>query len=260
MSLYGSALWGSIASTTSSAVSSSSGSSADSGALPSTVVEGYNTAANDAHFNAKTKFPGQLKDLSLVRTLSTIPKADFTPQHQPVGDDKIGKWVYPSEQQYFNAMKRKGYNPREEDVAVILAIHNSVNELGWKRILEWEALRGCKTPTLKRFLGRPKDLSPKARILVALGKDPPFDRHDWIIEREDGKEVRYVLDFYSSDPAASSSSTKSGSNSNSNSNSTTAAHAHGASSVPVHIDVRPALDSPGALFDRIQFSLGIRAP
>ena len=25
----------------------------------------------------------------------------------------------------------------------------------------------------------------------------PFDRHDWIVEREDGKEVRYVIDFYS---------------------------------------------------------------
>ena len=66
-------------------------------------------------------------------------------------------------------MKRKGYNPPEEDVPVILAIHNSVNEKGWSKILEWEALSGSNTPKLKRFVGRPKDLSPKARFLHFLG-------------------------------------------------------------------------------------------
>jgi cytochrome c heme-lyase len=39
-------------------------------------------------------------------------------------------------------MKRKGYNPAEEDVAVVLQIHNIVNEKGWSQIKEWEALRG----------------------------------------------------------------------------------------------------------------------
>ena len=39
-------------------------------------------------------------------------------------------------------MKRKGYNPPEEDVAVVLQIHNIVNEKGWSQIKEWEALRG----------------------------------------------------------------------------------------------------------------------
>ena len=29
----------------------------------------------------------------------------------------------------------------------------------------------------------------------------PFDRHDWIVLR-DGKEVRYVIDFYSGQPGA----------------------------------------------------------
>jgi hypothetical protein len=29
--------------------------------------------------------------------------------------------------------------------------------------------------------------------------EPPFDRHDWIVDR-DGKEVRYVIDFYAHDP------------------------------------------------------------
>ena len=50
-------------------------------------------------------------------------------------------------------MKRKGYEPRENDIPVILAIHNVVNEQGWTKIKEWESLRGCETPRLKRFIG-----------------------------------------------------------------------------------------------------------
>ena len=50
---------------------------------------------------------------------------------------------------------------------------------------------------LKQFQGRPTDLSPKAMFLYyILGKEKPFDRHDWVIERKDGSEARYVLDFY----------------------------------------------------------------
>jgi cytochrome c heme-lyase len=186
---------------------------------------GYNEAANDAHFDAAAKFPGQKRDLSKQRAVSNIPKSAFTPTHQPGGQNL---WIYPSEQQYYNAMKRKGYNPPEEDMSVILTIHNTVNEIGWRKILEWEALRGCINPKLARFVGRPKDLSPKARFLVAIGKEPPFDRHDWFVDR-DGQEIRYVIDFYAV-PQDSASTGR----------------------VPVHMDVRPALDSPAALLDRIQ--------
>jgi cytochrome c heme-lyase len=73
------------------------------------------------------------------------------------------------EQQYFNAMKRKGYNPPEEDISVIVAIHNIVNEQGWSKVQEWESLRGCEKPKLKQFLGRPKDISPKAYLLNLFG-------------------------------------------------------------------------------------------
>ena len=88
-------------------------------------------------------------------------------------------------------MKRKGYNPSEDDVPVILAIHNLVNEKGWSKVREWEALAGCINPKLKRFIGRPKDLTPKARFLNWLGYSLPFDRHDWIINRDDGTDVRF---------------------------------------------------------------------
>ncbi len=32
-----------------------------------------------------------------------------------------------------------------------------------------------------------------------FSSEPPFDRHDWIVRRPDqnGKEVRYVIDYYS---------------------------------------------------------------
>lgn len=54
----------------------------------------------------------------------------------------------------------------------------------------------------------------------------PFDRHDWVVDRC-GREVRYVIDFYSgpSQPGAP---------------------------VSMHLDVRPALDSVGALYDRLK--------
>lgn len=52
---------------------------------------------------------------------------------------------------------------------VILAIHNMVNEQGWSRIREWEALRGCADPKLKKFTGRPKDISPKAFFRSLIG-------------------------------------------------------------------------------------------
>lgn len=39
-------------------------------------------------------------------------------------------------------------------------------------------------------MGRPKDMSPKARLLWLMGYNAPFDRHDWVVERPDGSEVR----------------------------------------------------------------------
>ena len=187
-------------------------------------VTGYNKNANDMAFSPTEKRPDQTVDMSVVRSLSGIPKSDYSPQHQ-ANTGAMENWVYPSEQQYFNAMKRKGYNPPEKDIGAILAIHNSVNERGWEQVLEWESFRGAKAPKLKKFEGRPKDLSPKAKLLTMLGVDAPFDRHDWVVERDGGKEVRYVIDFY---------------------------HVPNKPGLPVHMDVRPALDSPSAVLDRIE--------
>lgn len=77
--------------------------------------------------------------------------------------------MYPSEQQYYNAMRRKGYKPSESDIPAVLYIHNMVNEQGWNHIKEWELLLANKSPILQRFVGRPKDMSPKALFMSFLG-------------------------------------------------------------------------------------------
>lgn len=53
----------------------------------------------------------------------------------------------------------------------------------------------CGQPRLVRFQGRPRDLTPKARIRSWLGYTLPFDRHDWTVDRC-GRQVTYVIDFY----------------------------------------------------------------
>lgn len=102
---------------------------------------------------------------------------------------------------FYNALKRKGKGDDvdEEMVSTIVSIHNNMNEKTWEQVLEWERLHAsaCKEePKLVRFMGRPDDLTPRAWLAnKVLGKDKPFDRHDWFVDRC-GKEVRYVIDYY----------------------------------------------------------------
>lgn len=44
-----------------------------------------------------------------------------------------------------NALSRKGKaeNTEEGDMDIVVSIHNNMNELTWKKILEWEKLRRC---------------------------------------------------------------------------------------------------------------------
>ena len=63
----------------------------------------------------------------------------------------------------------------------------------------------------------------------------PFDRHDWIVD-SNGVEVRYVIDFYTGTPTVSSAT------------GTT-------SPVSMHLDVRPALDTPAALLYRMRYGV-----
>ncbi len=62
--------------------------------------------------------------------------ADEAPQHQ--GAQKQDRWVYPSQQQFYNAMQRKGWHADPSDMPSIVAIHNGVNERAWHQILKYE--------------------------------------------------------------------------------------------------------------------------
>lgn len=190
--------------------------------------------------------PNQRLALPTTRDESTIPRGSGG-----------GNWEYPSPQQMYNALLRKGYS--DTDVTAVesmVSVHNFLNEGAWAEIVGWEQrfarglYRGwqvCRrgddhsaeelerhwdgtemTPTLIRFQGRPKDMTPKAAMLQVLGwiypskfgcapprghaaaarangrrTEPPFDRHDWYVSRDvngERKEVRYVIDYYSGEP------------------------------------------------------------
>jgi cytochrome c heme-lyase len=131
------------------------------------------------------------------------------------------------------ALKRKGKGDdvTEDDMDAVVHAHNSMNEITWQEVRTWELLHKeeCGQPTLLRFLGRPDDLSPLARIRSWFGGPLPFDRHDWYVDRC-GKEVRYVIDFYFDEDKAGSPDA-------------------------FETIVRPALDSPEAAIDRVKMSI-----
>lgn len=138
--------------------------------------------------------PDQPFPLPTDRQTSSIPKV--------TEDGSIQFWQYPSQQMFWNAMLRKGWRWKNDDISPkdmgdIIHIHNANNEQAWKEVLKWEALHAkeCGCPRLKSFGGKATEYSPRARIRSWLGYELPFDRHDWIVDRC-GKDVRYVIDYY----------------------------------------------------------------
>lgn len=90
---------------------------------------------------------GQHISLDTTRQISSIPRS--FPEKTEKKDNNNGTvnmdrdekfWIYPSEQMFFNAMKRKNWDPHEGDMRVVVPIHNAVNEKAWKEILKWEEL------------------------------------------------------------------------------------------------------------------------
>lgn len=67
--------------------------------------------------------------LPQTRVQSTIPKGGTE-----------GTWLYPSEQMFFNALRRKGKGDdvHEGDVSTIVAIHNNMNERAWHQVEHYE--------------------------------------------------------------------------------------------------------------------------
>ncbi|ELU04991.1 hypothetical protein CAPTEDRAFT_3770 [Capitella teleta] len=169
--------------------------------------------------------PDQPFALPTQRQASTIPRFDRPGE----------TWVYPSQQMFWNAMLRKGWRWKDEmleqkDMDDIIKIHNANNEQAWQEILKWEALHAREYveegPKLCSFKGNSKKYTPRARFRSWIGYDLPFDRHDWIVDRN-GRKVRYVIDYYdggSVDPNTYKFTI---------------------------LDVRPAMDSPAAIWDRM---------
>ncbi|KAG8876657.1 holocytochrome c synthase [Tulasnella sp. 332] len=177
--------------------------------------------------------PNQAVTLPTERVFSSIPRPS-SPE-EPAGP---GKWEYPSPQQFYNALVRKGWETPEEHVETMVHIHNFLNEEAWNEVRKWEQKwnkDAYQEPELARLHGKPGELSPKARIHMFAGwlfpsrfsSEAPFDRHDWVVRRPtSGEEVRYIIDYYSApdDPDGN----------------------------PVFsLDVRPALDSPGSIVQRV---------
>ena len=137
---------------------------------------------------SQSRADNQTVHLPLERTTSSIPRGDAD-----------SNWEYPSPQQMYNAMLRKGYTDTPQDaVESMVAVHNFLNEGAWAEIVEWERrfARGlgrgwqeCRRgeerpltasrmtadtkdvtpPRLLRFMGRPNDMTPKASILQMMG-------------------------------------------------------------------------------------------
>lgn len=135
--------------------------------------------------------------LSDQREISSIPRTK-----------EDSNWVYPSQKQFYKAMKRKQWDPDERDMKTVVPLHNMVNEVAWTYIKKWERGQGgdkCGGIKLTSFKGNSHKITPRAFVRhYIFGHDLPFDRHDWIIDRC-GKRVDYVIDFYSKMPTADSS-------------------------------------------------------
>lgn len=168
--------------------------------------------------------PGQRASLDTTRQMSTIPRAGGASEDDTTAGGvnattsaltsaptrtqedtsaaaattTTDAWVYPSEQQFYNALQRKGYETEERDVPTILAIHNDMNERCWQEVLRWERVaraglvgdaqhattreeqaRADAEVRLVRFQGRPHELTPKAWLLHTLG----YVRMEWRVWR-----------------------------------------------------------------------------
>lgn len=72
--------------------------------------------------------PDQASILPTERTSSNIPR----------GGAQGGVWEYPSPQQFHHALLRKGKGAPEENVEMMVQIHNWLNEAAWDEVAKWE--------------------------------------------------------------------------------------------------------------------------
>lgn len=205
--------------------------------------------------------------LPTERQVSSIPRGV---DQESTSAEAQGKWIYPSPQQMYNAMLRKGHADTPADsVEAMVAVHNFLNEGAWAEIVEWERrfskglahgwkLSRCgedgsitgamiapsadesllDQPKLLKFMGRSDAVTPKARLMQAassiapdyFGGSLPFDRHDWFIERRDRSGSKTEVRYVIDYYSAGAEPT----------------------GEPIfYLDIRPALDGPTAAAERL---------
>ena len=76
--------------------------------------------------------PHQSMSLSIKRETSSIPRAVLAEESES------SNWMYPSPQQFYNALTRKGYDMPEEQMSTMVQLHNFLNEEAWLQVLKWE--------------------------------------------------------------------------------------------------------------------------
>lgn len=111
---------------------SASGSSSGSGLNPLNSIP--------LGLSPTTKAPNQTLDLPTQRETSTIPRPIPKPQSIEVNEDVDDgpTWEYPSPQQFYNALVRKGWETPEESIEMVVQIHNFLNEMAWEEVMRWE--------------------------------------------------------------------------------------------------------------------------
>lgn len=145
----------------------------ESSSQPSSTLSKYNplNLIPAGLSNTRAAESPQTQALPLLRETSSIPRGDTE-----------SNWEYPSPQQMYNAMLRKGYTDTPVDaVESMVAVHNFLNEGAWSEICEWEQVfsRGfasawdiCKSGAQGIATDRARREFHTARR-EALGLDPP---------------------------------------------------------------------------------------
>ena len=168
--------------------------------------------------------PTQTVKLPKQRQMSSIPKAKDADGPGSQSEDK--NWFYPSPQQFYHALKKKDMAAPEENIEEMVDIHNFLNEGVWNEIMKWESEYKdvCPSPSLLKFQGKASNPTFKSRWTSLIYNQQTFDRHDWTIDRC-GRQVRYIIDYYEQEENGQPT---------------------------FYCDVRPAFDSPQAIFQRMR--------
>jgi cytochrome c heme-lyase len=167
-------------------------------ACPYTPADLSKTSSTPSKYSKYNPLNYMFSDLSQDRAENqtvALP-TEREPSTIPKGDGE-GNWEYPSPQQMYNALLRKGYTDTDATaVESMVSVHNFLNEGAWAEIVEWERRfgRGLKKgwemcrrgeennmadawkdqeevpqPKLIRFMGRPQEMTPKAAMIQVMG-------------------------------------------------------------------------------------------